>query len=141
MPQPTLDERFAGGPPERNEKLKRTWLTAEEQRFILWALREKWPLRRIGDALGVSEATIRRFRLRFWAQPSLILDLGLYEMVGSASDNEFRCLVCNDRVLIRQNMERHVLSHFLDTPKVDVVAPAIKVPKPRKTTDRKRMTK
>ncbi len=114
MPQPTLDERFQSGPPTRGADEFHNWLSAEERRFILWALNERWSARRIGRALGVNEATVRRFRRSFWENPDLLLELRLHEMVGRARDQEFRCLVCADHVLGRQEVERHVLRHFLD---------------------------
>ena len=44
MPQPTLDERFQGSYPSRAADEYHAWLNAEEQRFILWGLKEKWPI-------------------------------------------------------------------------------------------------
>ena len=71
MAQPTLEERFKEGPPTRSPENRLAWLSAEEQRFILWGLREQWSAARIGRAMGVHEATVRRFRARFWLKPKL----------------------------------------------------------------------
>ncbi len=114
MPKKTLDERFEDGPPARSPEDRHAWLNAEEQRFILWALIERWSMPRIGRALGVSPTTVRRFRDKFWREPALLLELGLFEMVGSADKDEYRCLVCGDRVKGRRQVTRHVLEHFLD---------------------------
>ena len=119
MPQPTLDEMFREGAPTRSAQDVHAWLNAEEARFILWALKELWSAARIGRALGVNEATVRRFRRRFWQEPQLLLALGLYEMAGRTREDAFRCLVCGDRVRKRREVERHILAHFLDSEVVD----------------------
>ena len=114
MPKPTLDERFTDGPPLRGPEDRHRWLDAEERRFILWASKESWSAIRIGRALGVNEATVRRFRRGYWEDPRLLLELGLFEMVGKAGEEEFRCLVCADRVAGRSQIQRHVVSHYVD---------------------------
>ncbi len=125
MPQPTLEERFREGPPTRSAQDVHAWLNAEEERFILWALKERWSAARIGRALGVNEATVRRFRRRFWQDPRLLLGLGLYEMGGRTREDVFRCLICGDRVRKRLEVDRHILAHFLDS---DVVDSAMSTP-------------
>jgi len=94
-------------------------MTAEESRFILWGLKEHWSAARIGRALGVNEATVRRFRSSFWADPERLLELGLFEMVGRAKDQEFKCLVCEEKVESKSKTERHVFSHFLEESAVE----------------------
>ncbi len=113
MAQLTLDERFRDGPPTRSAEDRHAWLSAQEQRFILWALKVRWSAARVGRALGVNEATVRRFRKRFWGQPQILLQLGLYEMAGRTKEHQFHCLVCGDRVMRRREVERHVLRHYL----------------------------
>ena len=119
MPRPTLDQSFPNGCPARGESQHHSWLTAQERRFILWGLKERWPASRIAAEIKVNEATVRRFRKRFWKDPGLILELGLYEMVGKAKDREYRCLVCEERVVSPEQAQRHVLTHFLDEATVD----------------------
>ena len=114
MGQETLDERFADGAPTRGERQRHGWMTSNEQRFILWGLKEGWSAARIGNELGVNEATVRRFRAKFTKDADAILNLGLHESTGRARDEEHRCLVCGDQILGRQETERHVLRHFLD---------------------------
>ena len=114
MPRPTLDHSFREGRPTRGPSQHHSWLTADERRFILWGLKEKWPAVRIATELKVNEATVRRFGKRFREDPGLILELGLYEMVGRARDAEYRCLVCEERVVNEIDIQRHVLVHFLD---------------------------
>ncbi len=123
MPQPTLDERFREGAPTRSAQDVHAWLNAEEERFIVWGLKERWSAARIGRALGVNEATVRRFRRRFWQEPQLLLELGLYEMAGRTSEDVFRCLVCGDRVRKRREVERHILRHYLDEDIVEGAVP------------------
>ena len=123
MPQPTLSERFRDGPPGRRPEDHHAWLNAEEQRFILWGLKERWSAARIGRSLGINEATVRRFRGKFWDNPELLLELGLFEMMGRARDDEYRCLVCADRIIQRREVERHVVAHYLDRVIVDELYP------------------
>ncbi len=119
MAKPTLDQLFQDGLPVRAPAQHHSWLTAQERRFILWGLKERWPASRIAAEIKVNEATVRRFRKRFWADPGLILELGLYEMVGKAKDREYRCLVCEERVVSPEQAQRHVLDHFLEEAKVN----------------------
>ena len=123
MPKPTLDQLFQEGRPLRASAQHHNWLNAQERRFILWGLKERWPAARIADALGVNEATGRRFRKRYWEEPELVLELDLYEMVGRARDEEYRCLVCEERVITQREMQRHVLGHFLESAAVDGFLP------------------
>ena len=129
MSKPTLDQLFGAGYPNRVPAQHHTWLTAQERRFILWGQKERWPATRIASALGVNEATVRRFRSRYWTEPGLILELDLCDMVGRAKDEEFRCLVCEERVLTQREMQRHILGHFLDEQQVNEF-----LPKARKRT-------
>ena len=114
MAQPTLDERFRLEPPTRGSDDYHRWMTADERRFVLWGIKEDWSAAKIARALGVNEATVRRFRQRFARNPELLLELGLFEMVGRARDDEYRCLVCGDQLIGRSSIERHVLRHFVD---------------------------
>ena len=113
MAKLTLDERFREGPPARPTGEVRSWMTAEDRRFILWAFREQWAAARIGRALKVNEATVRRFRKAFWQDPTMLLELALFEMVGTPKNDEYRCLVCSDRVLGRDKVEEHVIAHYV----------------------------
>ena len=119
MPQQTLGQRFRERVPTRSSEDRHAWLNAEEQRFILCALRDRWSAARIGRALGINAATVRRFRMRYWSDPELLFDLELYEMAGRSVEDLFRCLVCGDRVKGREDMDRHILTHFLDAEVVD----------------------
>ena len=125
MPQPTLDERFRDTPHTRAAEDRHAWLSAEEQRFILWGLKERWSAARIGRSLGVNEATVRRFRKRFWAEPRVLLELGLYEMVGRTREDQYRCLICADRVTGRVRVQHHVLRHYLDEVIVEEALPEV----------------
>ena len=51
----------------------------------------------------------------------LLLELGLFEMVSGPAKDEYRCLVCGDRMKSRQRVERHVLGHYLEEPVVEGV--------------------
>ncbi len=129
MPKSTLDQLFGEGYPNRAPAQNHSWLTAQERRFILWGQKERWPATRIASALGVNEATVRRFRSRYWNEPGLILELDLSDMVGRAKDEEFRCLVCEERMVTQREMQRHILGHFLDEQQVNEF-----LPKARKRT-------
>ena len=134
MPKPTLDESFRSGPPKRSPEEFHGWLTAEERRFILWGFKEHWSAARIGRALGVHEATVRRFRRGYWEDHSRLLELGLFEMIGPARGQEFRCLVCEERVQSKPKAERHVLEHFLGLPPEEIPEPE-EEPEPRDDED------
>lgn len=123
MAEPTLNELFRNNPPKRSPEDSHAWLNAEEQRFILWGLKDGWSAARIGRALGVNEVTVRRFRNKIRAQPDLLLELRLFEMVGRADDEEYKCLVCGERVVDRIQIERHVLAHYLEDAIVDAMTP------------------
>lgn len=113
MPQQTLDERFLGGAPTRGPGELRRWMNAEEKRFVLWGLKEEWSSARIAEALRVNEATVRRFRARFAKAPNAVFDLNVSETVDSPNGQLFRCLVCADSVDKANEVDRHVLAHFL----------------------------
>ena len=123
MPQSTLGELFRNRAPARGPEDRHAWLSAEEKRFILWAMREQWSAARMGRALGVNEATVRRFRQRLWADPLILLDLALFEMVGPARNEEYRCVVCGERVEEKREVERHVLSHYAEEDMVNHLLP------------------
>ncbi len=125
MPKQTLDQLFREGYSTRSSAQHHSWLTAQERRFIIWGLKEMWPAARIATELGVNEATVRRFRNRYWDEPNLVLELDLFEMVGRAKDEEYKCLVCEERVVVQREMQRHVLGHFLEQDTVDAFLPQL----------------
>ena len=137
MPKPTLDESFAQDLPSRRPDQRHSWLTAGERRFILWGLKERWPATRVAAQLGVNEATVRKFRQNYLEDPTPILELRLYEMAGKLVDDEFKCLVCEDRVSTRQETERHVLRHFLEQGDIDFHNPPAKMQRKRSTGEGK----
>ncbi len=123
MPKLTLDELFRDRAPSRTSEQRHSWLTAGDRRFIVWGFKERWPAARIANVLGVNEATVRRFRKQYWDDPQLLLELDLYEMVGRAKDEEYKCLVCEERVVTQKEIQRHVLGHFLEQAAVDRFLP------------------
>jgi len=133
MPKLTLDELFRDKAPTRTPEERHNWLTAGACRFILWGFKERWPAARIARVLGVNEATVRRYRNRYWDDPQLLLQLDIYEMVGRAKDEEYRCLVCEEKVIYVREIQRHVLSHYLDMPLVDHYLPKEKKRKTKLT--------
>ena len=68
---------------------------------------------KVGRDLGVNETTVRRFRKTYWREPAVLSELVLFEMVGTPKNDEFRCLVCGDRVLGRSEVEEHIIEHFV----------------------------
>ena len=62
----------------------------------------------------MNSATALRFRNRYWTQPRLLLELGLSEMVSGPAKDEYRCLVCGDRMKSRKSVGRHILGHYLE---------------------------
>lgn len=53
----------------------------------------------------------------------ILLELSLFEMVGTPYKHQYRCLICGDHVLVRIRAERHVLMHYLDKSIVDSALP------------------
>ncbi len=49
---------------------------------------------------------------------AVLLQLGLFEGVGRARDDEYKCLVCGDQIVGRSEIELHIRAHFLDEPDV-----------------------
>ena len=92
----------------------RRWMNAEEKRFVLWGLKEEWSSSRIAQTLGVNEATVRRFRAKFVKAPNTLFDLNVGETLENSSGAAFRCLVCAATVDGLDELDRHVLAHFLD---------------------------
>ena len=133
MPKPTLDQLFGEGYPTRATAQNHSWLTAQERRFIPWGQKERWPATRIASVLDINEATVRRFRSRYWEEPGLILELDLYEMVGRAKEDEFRCLVCEQKVVTEREIRRHILGHFLDGQQVNEFLPKARKRSTKKT--------
>ena len=124
MVQPTLDERFRGSPPTRGKQDRRGWVTDDERRFMLWGLKERWPAAKIGRALGVNEATVRRFKRQISDDPLAVLDLGLFETTGTSPDaGSYHCLICGNAMRGRDRIERHVLGHFFRKDVVDAALP------------------
>ena len=89
----------------------------------MWGVKEGWTAVKIGRALGVNEATIRRARSRLWQNPHLLLQLDLFEAIGRVTDEEYRCLVCGDQVIGRRVVQQHILRHFLDESTVQAALP------------------
>ena len=56
----------------------------------------------------------------------MVLELDLFEMVGRAKDEEYKCLVCEERVVAHRGIQRHVLSYFLEQDTVDALLPHLK---------------
>ena len=114
MASKSLHDRFSSGPPTRGPEDRHAWLDSEEKRFILWGLKEGRSAARIARDLGVNESTVRRFVDKVFNDPRILIGLDLFMMVGQAVRDEFKCLVCLDRLYGRRNMERHVAGHFVD---------------------------
>ena len=51
--------------------------------------------------------------------PERLLELGLFEMVGRAKDQEFKRLVCEEKVESKSKIQRPVFSHFLEESAVE----------------------
>jgi hypothetical protein len=66
----------------------------------------------------VNEATVRWFCAKFTKDPSVLLQLGLFEVISRAKNDEYRCLVCGDQIIGRLEVNQHVLHHFLEEPAV-----------------------
>jgi len=117
--RPTLDDSFRSGPTRPSPEEYDGSLAAEKRRFILWGLKEGWSAARIGRALKVNEAAVTRFRRGYWEDPERLLKLGLFQMVDRAKDQEFKCLVCEEKVESKSKTKRRILSRFLEESAVE----------------------
>lgn len=123
MAPKSLYERFSSNPPTRRPEDRHAWLASEEKRFILWGVKESRSAARIARDLGVNESTVRRFVANVFKDPRILLELDLFVMVGKAVHDEYKCLVCVERLYGRRNMERHMAGHFLDERLVEEFLP------------------
>ena len=120
MPRLLLDDRYRDNPPARIQDDAHAWLNGDDHRFILRALRDRSSAAEIGRAPALRLCAGGD---RFWREPKLLPELDFLGMVASAEKDEYRRLVCRDRVKVRLQIERHILSHFVDQDVVDAVLP------------------
>ena len=100
----------------------RRWMNAEEKRFVLWGFKEEWSSSRIAQALGVNEATVRRFRAKFVKAPNTLFDLNVGETIENPTGVAFRCLVCAATIEGLDDFDRHVIAHFLSGADLEAAA-------------------
>ena len=119
MPRRTLDELFREGPPHRDSEESRQEMNEEEMQFVLWGLKEEWDLARIAEALGIDEKAVRQFHTDLVREPDVLLDLDVVEPIKDQGVTMFRCAVCTVHLNSPDQIDRHVLSHFLEGSDLD----------------------
>ncbi len=113
MPRRTLDELFREGPPRRDSEEPRKEMNEEEKQFVLWGMKEEWSLSRIAEALEIDEEAVRRFHADLVRNPDVLLDLDVVEPIEDQGVTMFRCVECTVHLNSPDQIDRHVLAHFL----------------------------
>ncbi len=124
MPRKTLDELFQLGPPRRAEDDSREEMNDEEQQYVLWGLKEDLDISRISDALAVDERIVSQFYVGLVKDPDVLLDLDIIEPIEDQGVTMFRCVVCTVHLNSPDQIDRHVLAHFLKDADLDAAIEA-----------------
>ncbi len=124
MPRKTLDELFQLGPPRRAEDDSREEMNDEEQQYVLWGLKEDQDISRISDALAVDERIVSQFYVGLVKNPDILLDLDIIEPIEDQGVTMFRCVVCTVHLNSPDQIDRHVLAHFLKDADLDAAIEA-----------------
>ncbi|MBM3933191.1 MAG: hypothetical protein FJ319_02645 [SAR202 cluster bacterium] len=114
MPQPTLDEQFSDGIPSRGYRSPQQFMSAKEQRYVLYGLLKGWTVTKIGRSIGVSDLVVRQIRARVTRTPETLLDLGICEALLLTTGPAFRCLVCGSMLTSEEEVRSHVPAHFME---------------------------
>ena len=96
---PTIEARYANGPPTRGAQDLGSRLSSEEHEYILMRLRRGVSPPRIARELGLGSSTVRDARRDIGRCPSLLLGLRLFELAKVPGAKESRrswwkCLLC-----------------------------------------------
>ncbi len=124
MPRKTLDELFQLGPPRRAEDDSREEMNDEEQQYVLWGLKEDQDISRISEALAVDERIVSQFYVGLVKDPDILLDLDIIEPIEDQGVTMFRCVVCTVHLNSPDQIDRHVLAHFLKDADLDAAIEA-----------------
>ncbi len=124
MPRKTLDELFQPGPPRRADDDSREEMNDEEQKYVLWGLKEDWDISRIAEALAVEERIVSQFYVGLVKNPDVLLDLDIIEPIEDQGVTMFRCVVCTVHLNSPDQIDRHVLAHFLKDADLDAAIEA-----------------
>lgn len=121
MPQPnftlpTIEQRYAKGPPTRSAEDRGSRLSSEEREFIIIRQRRGVSPPRIARELGVGASTVRDARRDLRLCPSLLLSMRLFELAKatggkSAGRSWFKCLLCGT---VDTGGRRRALQHVLN---------------------------
>lgn len=124
MPRKTLDEQFQQGPPRRAEDDSREDMRDEERQYVLWGLKEDLDISRIAEALAVDERIVSQFYVGLVKNPDVLLDLDIIEPIEDQGVTMFRCVVCTVHLNSPDQIDRHVLAHFLKDADLDAAIEA-----------------
>ena len=113
---PTIEERYAKGPPTRSAEDRGSRLSSEEREFILIRRGRGVSPPRIARELGVGASTVRDARRDLRLCPSLLLSRRLFQLAKAPDDKSvgrswFRCLLCGT---VDTGGRRRALQHVLN---------------------------
>ena len=113
---PTIEERYAKGPPTRSSQDRGSRLSAEEREFILMRGRRGVSPPRIARELGVGASTVRDARRDLRLCPALLLGMRLFELAKapdgkSAGRSWWKCLLCG---IVDTGSRRRAMQHVLN---------------------------
>ena len=113
---PTIEERYAKGPPTRSAEDRGSRLSSEEREFILIRRGRGVSPPRIARELGVGSSTVRDAGRDLRLCPSLLLNMRVFELAKapdgkSAGRSWFRCLLCGT---VDTGGRRRALQHLLN---------------------------
>ena len=121
---PTIEERYAKGPPTRGAQDQRTRLTSEELEYIVFRMYRGVSPPRIARELGVGASTVRDVRWDFGRCQSLLLRIRVFELAKapdgkSAGRSWWKCLLCG---AVDTGGPKRALRHVLDDVYPDFLA-------------------
>ena len=88
-------------------------MNEKEKQFVLWGLKEVWDISRIAEAIAVDESAVRQFHSDLVRDPDVLLDLDVVEPIEDQGVAMFRCIVCTVHLNSPDQIDRHILAHFL----------------------------
>ena len=89
-------------------------MPAERDLAILWCMRQRWKLRELNEATGISLGAASTHRRKFREEPWLMFRLPLLYQGFNGKRTVWRCEVCKERMTVSERKAReHVASHFV----------------------------
>ena len=99
-------------------------MNGEERQYVLWGLKEDLDISRIAESLAVDERIVSQFYVGLVRNPDVLLDLDIIEPIEDQGVTMFRCVVCTVHLNSPDQIDRHVLAHFLKDADLDAAIEA-----------------